>query len=243
MVLGAVSFPLYYISVKKGIGNFFKDTQVQALLLLLLGGTVIFSLSFGPDPHSVVSGMFQTTTSITTTGFNTVPTASLSDADKFVTTILMVIGGSTGSTAGGIKIFRLLILFGFVRVVFFRSILPKEAKIPLGFRNIKIKKEEAEFVAAFFVIYLVILALSTVTILWIEGSTLTDTLFEVASAEGTVGMSVGLTSSNLSFWSKLVLIFNMWIGRLEIFPVLVVFHPGVWVKKWRVVIRKEKDTL
>ncbi len=228
MILGAISFPLYYISLKEDFRRFVRDHQVQTLILLILVGTLIFSITFGTSFSDVVPGLFQTSTAITTTGYNTVPTAPLPDGDKFVTIIFMIIGGGTGSTAGGIKIFRLLILLGMIRVTFFRTLLPKEAKLPLKFGNLTVTEEEAESIFSFFTAYLVIMALSTMIVVWVEGFTLIDSLFEVASAEGTVGMSVGITSSSLNPISKLVLIVNMWLGRLEIIPVLVALYPKSW---------------
>ncbi len=240
MVLGAISFPLYYVLAKDGVREFLKDNQLRTLLLLLVLGSALFVVEFGSSLNSVVHGVFQTATAITTTGYNIVPTTPLSEVSKVITTLFMIIGGSTGSTAGGIKIFRLLILLGFVRVLFFGPILPKGAEIPIGLGGMKITKKEAELIAAFFLTYLIILIVSTLSVMWIEGTGFTDTLFEIASAEGTVGMSVGVTSPVLSVWSKLILTLNMWIGRLEILPVLVVLNPGIWIKKWQL-FRKKKE--
>ncbi|MFW6071487.1 MAG: TrkH family potassium uptake protein, partial [Candidatus Bipolaricaulota bacterium] len=228
MILGAISFPLYYLAAKGEIAQFFKDHQVKTLLIMVIIGSIIFTVSFGLTPGDIVPGIFQTTTAITTTGYNTVPNGSLPEGDKFVTILLMVIGGGTGSTAGGIKIFRLLILLGFIRVAFFRTLLPKEAKLPLKFGDLTVNEVEAESIISFVLIYLIIMVASTLGVLWLEGTNLVDALFEVASAEGTVGMSVGITSSAIHPASKLILILNMWLGRLEIMPVLVALYPKSW---------------
>ena len=228
MILGAISFPLYYQALKDGALKLVEDEQARCLFVLILIGSIIFLFSFGLSFQNIVPGIFQTVSSITTTGFNTVPLGSLSEIEKAVTTFFMIIGGNTGSTAGGIKIFRFLILLGFIRVTFFRSLLAPEAKIPLKYGKLEVGEREAESVAAFFVIYLIILFVSTLAIMALENLGFTNTLFEVASAEGTVGLSVGITSSSLTFGSKLILILNMWLGRLEILPVLVALYPGSW---------------
>jgi len=228
MVLGAISFPLYYLAAKGELKEFFQDHQVRTLLVLVLVGSIIFTISFGLAPDDIVPGIFQTTTAITTTGYNTVPTGGLPDGDKFVTILFMVIGGGTGSTAGGIKIFRLLILLAFIRVAFFRTLLPKEAKLPLKFGDLTVNEVEAESIISFVLVYLLILIVSTLGVLWLEGASLINALFEVSSAEGTVGMSVGMTSSAMHPVSKLILILNMWLGRLEIMPVLVALYPKSW---------------
>ncbi len=231
MVLGAASFPLYYKAFKKGVGSFFRDPQVRALGLFLLLGALFFATRLGWDVRSIVPGLFQAASAVTTTGFSTLPTREFSDAGMFLTTVLMVVGGCTGSTAGGIKIFRLLILAGFVRTALFRPVLPAGAEIPLGIGGIRITRNEAALAAAFFTLYLVIITVSTFALLWMEGTGFGETLFEVASAQGTVGLSAGVTGPGLRTASKLVLIVNMWLGRLEIIPVLVALNPGVWARK------------
>ncbi|MCF7876059.1 TrkH family potassium uptake protein [Candidatus Bipolaricaulota bacterium] len=228
MIMGSISFPLYYLAAKGDIREFFEDHQVQALFLLVLIGSLIFIISFGAIPGNIAPGIFQATTAITTTGYNTVSTGGLPAGDKFVTILLMIVGGGTGSTAGGIKIFRLLILLGIIRLAFFRTLLPKEAKLPLKFGKLTVNQEEAESIVAFFLTYLLIMVFSTLGIVWLEGTNIVNSLFEVASAEGTVGMSVGITSSALNPVSKLILIVNMWLGRLEITPVLVALYPKSW---------------
>jgi trk system potassium uptake protein TrkH len=94
----------------------------------------------------------------------------------------------------------------------------------------KLADEEIRVLAAFLCAYVIILGLSTFAVLWIEGFSFLDTLFETSSAMGTVGLSTGLTSPDLSPWTKLILILNMWMGRLEIIPVLVVFYPRTWLR-------------
>lgn len=233
MILGAVSFPLYYYSFRKNsilnsLKHFFLDDQVRGMMIILGLATVSFLGSFGFNFSNIVPSFFQAVTALTTTGFNTVEVAGLSDVDKFVTTVLMIIGGSSGSTAGGIKVVRLLILLGLVRAVFFRTILPSEAKIPVKFGSLEVKRKQVEGIAAFTCIYLIMLFFSTFGIMRLEGAGLVNALFEVASAEGTVGLSVGLTSTSLNPLSKIILIINMWLGRVEILPVLVLFVPPVW---------------
>jgi len=111
MFLGAVSFPLYYKVIKRGLGDFFKDVQVRALFLIIVISSALFFLSFGFYYKNIVPAIFQSVTSITQTGFNTVDTAALCDKSKYVTILLMIVGGSTCSTTGGIKILRFIILF------------------------------------------------------------------------------------------------------------------------------------
>jgi len=81
-----------------------------------------------------------------------------------------------------------------------------------------------------FFVYLLMLVFSML-VLSLYGFPVVDALFESASALGTVGLSAGITSAGLSSGCKLLLIFDMWAGRLEILPVLILFYPGTWLWK------------
>ena len=111
-----------------------------------------------------------------------------------------------------------------------RSLAAAEAKLPIKYGGITVSENELIHVFAFFVLYLAVMLVSAL-LLAFAGFTLPDALFESASAVGTVGLSSGVTSPDLALWAKALLIFEMWAGRLEIFPVLVVLYWGTW--KWR----------
>jgi len=230
MVLGAISFPLYYRLARKDLKSLWTNMQVRGFIALLFVSALIFFTLFGPVRTHILPAVFQAVSSLTTTGYNTSDTCLLSPVGKVLTIVLMNIGGTAGSTAGGIKIFRLLALLALVRWLVLQALLPKEARLPLAIGRIKMADEEIRMLAAFLCAYLIVLGLSTFTVLWIEGFPLVDTLFETSSAMGTVGLTTGLTSPDLSPWSKLILILNMWMGRLEIIPVLVVFYPRTWLR-------------
>jgi len=230
MILGAISFPLYYRLARKNLKSLWTNMQVRGLMALLFTGALIFFILLGATRLQVLPALFQAVSSLTTTGYNTFDTNVLSPAGKILTIVLMNIGGTTGSTAGGIKIFRLLAILALMRWLVLQALLPKEARLPLAIGRMKMADEEIKMLAAFLCAYLVVLGLSTFAVLWIEGFPFVDTLFETSSAMGTVGLSTGLTSPDLSPWTKLILILNMWMGRLEIIPVLVVFYPRTWLR-------------
>lgn len=231
MLVGAISFPLYYIARVGGIRRFFRDIQLRYLVTVSLLAALLFLISFSLRPGNVVAGLFQAVTSITTTGFNTVETVTLPDSAKMLTIVLMIIGGGTGSTAGGIKLFRFIILIGLLRWLILRPMLPEEAKVPIKYGNLGVTEGELRMVFGFLLLYLGVLLVSTLLFLYLGySSSFTAALFEVASAEGTVGLSVGVTSSSLPAPAKLILIFDMWVGRLEIIPVLIMLYPRIWAK-------------
>jgi trk system potassium uptake protein TrkH len=108
-----------------------------------------------------------------------------------------------------------------------RALLPEEAKLPIKCGEVVVSDRELKQLFSFVFLYLALLCLSALLLVFI-GFASTDALFESASALGTVGLSAGVTSPQLATGAKLVLIFDMWAGRLEILPVLVTLYPGTW---------------
>ena len=233
MFLGAVSFPVYYKITKSGIKEFFRDIQVKTLFIIVIISSCLFFINFGSHIKNLGDVVFQGVTSITQTGFNTVNIQALSDKSKFISIILMIIGGGTASTTGGIKILRFLILVGALRWLVLKRALPEEAKVSLKVGGVEISPNTISMVMGFVTSYLVILVLSTMVIMYLENYSFLNSLFEVTSATGTVGLSVGITQANMNIFSKMLFIFDMWVGRLEILPVLILLSPKTWIKRNR----------
>ncbi len=150
-----------------------------------------------------------------TAGYFVVKTSSLSDAARFLTVALMFIGGSPGGTAGGIKTTTFLVLF---LSVF--SQMKRRSSITVCKR--RIDGEALPQAAAVASLYLTLITLCTVIILAVEKLPLSDALFEVVSAIGTVGLTTGITQS-LSALSKIILMFLMLAGRVGVLSVALVF--------------------
>lgn len=227
MLVGATSFPLYYLAYYEGPGRLWRDQQVRALItLIVLLGLLFWGLQqWRLDAWG--SSLFEAVSALTTTGFAVNDASSWATASKLGMVLLMSIGGATGSTAGGIKLLRFLLLWQLVNWLVIRALLPAEAQVPIKYGEQTVSQHELLQHGGFFVLYLSVLFLSTL-LLALAGFSAIDALFESASSLGTVGLSVGVTSSDLSAWAKLLLIFNMWAGRLEFLPVLVCLHPWAW---------------
>ncbi|MDH5298486.1 MAG: TrkH family potassium uptake protein [Desulfobulbaceae bacterium] len=228
MFLGAVSFPLYY-HLRRDPGRFRRDEQLRGLLTIgFVAALTAFAVT-GFKPHRLLPWLFEMVSSLTTTGFCLTPPAQWPADIRLLSVILMVIGGTAGSTAGGIKLFRLIITARVALRQLIALLLPRETVLATKLNDEPVSDNEIRQIFAFLFLYLAILVFSTL-LFTMGGYSLADALFESSSALGTVGLSSGITSPELATGFKLLLIFDMWAGRLEILPILITFYPG---RLWR----------
>lgn len=163
----------------------------------------------------------------TTAGFSSMPCAQLDAGSKLVLIFSMLVGGGAGSTAGGFKLLRLLIAASVFRLMLLRTCLPKHAVIEPRLAGRRLQGEEIHVALLLIVLFVVVVALSWLPFVAMGYNPL-DSLFEVVSATGTVGLSVGLTSATLPPLLKGILCVDMLMGRLEIIAWLVMLYPGTW---------------
>jgi trk system potassium uptake protein TrkH len=231
-LMGAFNFSLYprLIKNKKALTS---DIQFRYFLIFAAIG-ILLLFSTMPGDMNPVEGLsasaFQTFSALSTAGFATVDISTLPDASKAVITALMWVGGSVGSTAGGIKILRLVILLKVVHLVFIRYFLPREALTPLKLGEDVIETEMVYNILTFVFLYLLILVGSSF-IFMLYGYGLNNALFEVSSALGTVGLSCGITNAAMPAVLKGVLILDMLLGRIEIVPLFIMAFPRTWMKQ------------
>ena len=188
-----------------------KITILMTLILIFGGAAVLFVLEYNntlvgrPVDEQILCSLFGSVTA-RTAGFNTVDTAALTDSSKLFTSLLMFIGGSPGSTAGGIKTTTFVVLIAYV----YSALFDKKECSMFGRRLSTDAIHKASTVLCTNLILCVTAVLIIVTATSLD---VTDVIFEVASAMGTVGMSAGITR-DLDTVSKLVLIFLMFCGRV-----------------------------
>jgi trk system potassium uptake protein TrkH len=171
-------------------------------------------------------------TAQTTTGFSRLAPDALDGASKLLVGGAMLVGGGIGSTAGGVKLLRLLLLLRAIQVLVARTCLPQHAVTGtwLGGRPV----EDAELREALLVILLFVLALGLSWLPFVAaGHDPLDALFDVASALGTVGLSTGVVGPDLEGYLKGVLCADMLLGRLEIVAWLVILYPRTWIGRRR----------
>jgi len=230
MLLGAISFAVHYEMIRGKGRILWQDFQTRWFLVIVLIGVLFLTLenllTFG-GVDAVRQSAFQLVSAITCTGFQSTDLSIWSPTGKLLLAGAMFIGGAAGSTAGGIKIMRMLILMKGVQWRFRKIISPRRAIVPFRIGASTIDESEVgqrlEDASLITFLWLIFLGLGIVILLHTESGdhSLSDVVFEVASAQGNVGLSVGITQPTMSLASKLTLCFNMWIGRLEIIPVLM----------------------
>ena len=229
MLLGAISFAVHY-QMMRGPGTvLWRDYQTRWFLALALGGVVILALEnllSMTGAEAVRFSAFQFTSAITCTGFQSANIAPWSATAKLLLAAGMFVGGAAGSTAGGIKVMRMLVLIRGVQWRFRKIIAPRGAIVPFRLGPTAVDDADVgqrlEDASLIMFLWIVFLGLGIVVLLHTTRDvSLSDVIFEVASAQGNVGLSVGITSPTMPLLSKLALCFNMWIGRLEIIPILM----------------------
>lgn len=190
-------------------------------VVLLFGGAFLFYLierdgilAGEPAGRQILLSLFQSATT-RTAGFNTANTAALKDSSKLLMVMLMFVGGNPGSTAGGIKTTTLAVL-----LIYLHSTLRRRKGAEVFGR--RLEEDVVKRAAAILTLSLLLDLFGTLILTAVEGLPLADILFEVCSALGTVGISVGITGS-LSVVSKLILMFLMYCGRMGSLTFMLLF--------------------
>lgn len=225
----AFSLTLYWKAYHAGWRSLLFDVEWRSLVLacLLIGSALGFLGWLHGNTSPWYHGFMLGVSAQTTTGFSTQSVAALDSASKLVMMLAMLIGGSVGSSAGGFKMLRLVILFRAIQLMLRRAASPPHAVIPLSLGEQKLSEDDINRA-----LLLILLYIGMVVISWLPfvlaGYAPLDALFEVMSASGTVGLSTGITRPELAGFLKAVLCIDMLAGRVEIIALLVVLYPRNW---------------
>ncbi|MBQ5739314.1 MAG: TrkH family potassium uptake protein [Oscillospiraceae bacterium] len=240
MFVSAINFSLLFLAcVQRKVKEALQSEELHWYALIVLGASALIAVQLhfysGLPAYTAVShSVFQVVSLITTTGFATADFALWPFFSQALLITVMFIGGCAGSTGGGIKVSRILLLFKSLRRDLRRTLHPHEVR-PITLDGKRVEESTVSSISLFFFAYLVILLLSAVVV-----STDALTFGEAFSAALTcisnVGPGIGALgpTSNfgaLSDLSTFLLTWVMLLGRLEIIPVLILFFPSLWKKK------------
>ncbi|MDD1670305.1 MAG: diadenylate cyclase [Methanomicrobiales archaeon] len=233
MLAGSLPFMIYYLLYTRRRWTLFRDSQVRLILILVAVGTVsiIIDLTYltGEDLLTAFRhALFMSVSAITTTGFQNVSLQLWASVSVILLVLLMSIGGASGSASGGIKAYR--VLLGYHGIIWWlkRIFVSPKIIVPFEYQGQVIANDVAENEVRnnMLVIILYVLAVALATVVVLHFSTIffesTAVIFEIASAMSSTGITTGFVSPQMPSVAKWVFILVMWIGRVEIVPVLVV---------------------
>lgn len=237
MILFGINFNVYFLLLIRKFAQAFKFEEIKYYLGIILVAVLIVTLDIHklfPDwESSFRHASFQVASIITTTGFSTVDFDLWPQMSKTILVMLMFVGACAGSTGGGIKVSRFVILLKTVK---------KELNTLIHSRNIKkiqingrsVEHEVVRSVNVFLIAYVMVFSFS-VLLISVDEFNLTSNFTAVAATLNNIGPGLEMVGPSQNFgmfsgFSKLVLIFDMLAGRLELFPLLILFKPATWRK-------------
>ncbi len=237
MILFGVNFNAYFLLISGKFKDLFKMSEVKAYFCIIAVATAIITFNikdmFTSVEEALKHAAFSVASIITTTGFMSSDFNLWPELSRTIIVLILMVGACAGSTGGGIKVSRMIILF---------KSLGKEIKLlvhPNHIRQIKMDGNKLEHTVVratnvFIVSYLLLFVVSIVIIAF-DNHDLVTNFTAVATAIGNVGPGLNLVgpASNFSFLSdisKLTLTFDMLAGRLEFFPMFILFSPSTWKK-------------
>ena len=232
MILGTISFVMYAEVWKGRVGTFFRDIETRTMLIWVGIMTVVLtaSLAAGPLfsdlPALLRRGLFMVVSAFTTTGFQVVTSNQLTTAftsGAFLTlALIMAVGGSAGSTAGGIKFSRVGIIFKSMVATIKEALAPDSARVVVAYNHVGRRVlspeivKEAMTVFILFVVTYVVGALVGIA----HGYEATQAIFESVAMTSNGGITTGLATPGMPMSLELFYIFQMWAGRLEFVTLL-----------------------
>lgn len=239
MFLFSLNFNLYYYLLMRKFTQIAKDSEWKIFTLVVLVATAAITLSvkgsFATGEEAVRTSAFQVISVISTTGFITADYNTWSGFAKIILIMLMFVGACAGSTGGGLKISRIEIMAK-TAVKTLRSLIRPNSVSNIKIDGKTIDDETVRTTGGYFILYMALFAISVILVS-IDNLTVEESISSVATCINNVGPGLGVVGpvgnfSSLSHISKLILSFDMLLGRLEIFPILLLFIPSVWKRKF-----------
>lgn len=238
MFLAGVNFSLHYYALKGRIGEYFRNEEFRFYLTITVSVTLLLVfLNQGTVYTSWIDNLrysaFQTTSILTTTGFGTADFELWPVLTQYLLVFMMFVGGCAGSTGGGMKVARLLLLFKHGTVQLYRLIHPRAIRlVKLG--DQPVAPDVMQSILGFFALFMGVFVTASF-LMAASGMDLVSAAAAVIATLGNIGPGLGSVGPVDNFaavpeFGKGVLILCMLLGRLELFTVLVLFLPSFWRK-------------
>ena len=238
MFLFGVNFSVYYLLLLKEFKNAFQDEELRLYVGLAVVSVILIVLDIRPLydtlEETIRHAAFQVSTIMTTTGFATTDFDLWPSFSKAILMMLMVIGASAGSTGGGFKCIRVLLLFKILRRNI-RQILNPQKVMVVRNNGKAVDEKILANTNAYLAAYVVIIIISTLLIS-LDGFSFETNFSAVLACFNNIGPGMAAVGPTCNFaaysvFSKIVLSVNMLAGRLEIFPILVLFSRSTWTRR------------
>jgi len=245
MIMAAINFVLYYHMMTGKPSKLFRDPEFKAYASIMSLGVmlIIFNLVMSGGlslEHAVHQGVFNGVSVMSTTGFANADFNAWPDAARLILILFMFIGGCAGSTAGAIKVVRVLVLFKTFKREIVKILHPK-AIVPVRLGGKQVPDEMISGLMTFFFIYVIIAIVSILALTLIQpsvdggdgGMDIVSAVSAVATTMGGVGPGMNIIGPTNSFLAlsvptKIWLCGCMWFGRLEIYAALILFFPSTY---------------
>ena len=237
MILFGINFNMYFLLLIKDVKSVWKNEEVRAYLGIIVAATLVITcnvLSIYKEPLKAFRySIFQVASIITTTGFATADFNLWPELSKCILLLIMVIGACAGSTGGGVKVSRFLILWKSILKQVKGMLHPKSVNV-VKVNGKKISNETLQGVYAYFSAYVFVFGIS-VLLVALDNFDFATTISGVLTTLSNVGPGISRvgpieTFQSFSVLSKIVFSMDMLIGRLEIFPFLMICSPSFWRK-------------
>jgi len=237
MFLFGISFTLYFYLLGRKFIKFIKDSELKFYFGIVITAILVITINISRLYDGIAEALrhssFQVSSIISTTGFSTTDFNLWPTLSQVILLLLMITGCCAGSTGGGIKLIRIQILLNAAKIELGKIFHPGSVK-SVTINERKVNNDIVSKTALFFFIYFAVFIASTILIS-IEGKDIVSSSTSVVASLSNIGPGLGVVGPIGSYatftpFSKIVLSFCMIAGRLEFFPILILFAPSVWKK-------------
>ena len=239
MLIFGVNFNIYYLVLIRKIRTAFKSEELWVYIGIVLASVTIITVnvynSFNNFADALRHAAFQVSSVITTTGYSTVNFSNWPNLSKGILFLLMFIGGCAGSTAGGLKVSRAVLLVKRVFSNLKHALHPRSTEL-IKLEGKKVDEQTSTGVLVYFALYFICVTVIFFLLLF-EPFDMETNLTATVSCFNNIGPAYASAWDNYDIYSpfsKIVLSFAMLLGRLEIYPMILLFSPASWLKRRKV---------